>query len=173
MDEMDSTAWLRQLEQINESGTALQGRMLAAQAELDEILVASDSNAVTVELDAAGVISSVEIADGTRTSMSADALAGEVNRAITLAGIAFRADAASAADGTATGINLGSLLGRIFSGGQPEQQKVANDFKTLSIVLLGGSVIGVELDSRWVASTPERLIAEEIVRMARIASEQF
>lgn len=65
---------------------------------------------------------------------------------------------------------LDQLTKVLSSGSMPEAKEVVNDFKTVTVTALWGNITRVDCDLRWIGSTPDRLIAEEVVRISRIAA---
>ncbi|GAB3607793.1 hypothetical protein GCM10027413_32020 [Conyzicola nivalis] len=170
---MDNREWLASMEQLQERGERLQQQAVTAQAEIDAILAANApaNVGIVVELDAAGIVEAIELPPGIRTTHTAEELGRQVTRAISVAVDARRSALAGQTELPVSGADFDNLMASIFGGVAVEPERIVNDFKTLTIEVFRGEIVGVEPDARWVASTKESSIAEEIVRMARIAAD--
>jgi len=168
---MENHEWLASMEQLQERGAQLQQQAVAAQAEIDAILAqhAPPNIGIVVELDDAGIVEAIELPLGVRTTHTAEELGRQVTRAISLAVDARRSALAGQPDWQGSGLDFDNLMASIFDGASVEPERFVNDFKTLAIEVFRGEIVGVEPEERWVATTRESSIAEEIVRMARIA----
>ena len=62
------------------------------------------------------------------------------------------------------------LMNSLASGVLPEMTDITNDFNQVVVKAAWGNVVAVTCDLRWLASTPDHLISEEVVRMTRIAA---
>ncbi|MEO7121949.1 MAG: hypothetical protein ABI400_02295 [Lacisediminihabitans sp.] len=176
MELTDNTDLLKQIEALKLKGEKLQRDNATTTQDILALLGLAEQGAVTVTFDEDGLMSELDIDAEARADMTAEQLLHEINAGILRAGALVRGITVSDADPraqlNASGSLVAKLVQSIASGERPEPQKIKNDFGTVTITALMGTVTGVECQTSWIGSTPDHLISEEIVRMARTAAQQ-
>lgn len=169
--------WLRELEGLQAEGEKLQRAAQARQLEINELLGITEHGAVTVTFDEKGLMSSVEFDPELRKGLTPEKLLQEINSGIARASGMFGAPAATTTvpgtdeDAAESASSMLDQLTKVLSSGSmPEAKEVVNDFKTVTVTALWGNITRVDCDLRWIGSTPDHLIAEEVVRISRIAA---
>jgi hypothetical protein len=160
------------IEALRERGEQLQRQNEQTQRDILTMLEIPEHGAVVARFDANGLMSALEIDSDARKVLSAQQFVREVNMAILRAtGIGGASLAATAGDPqselSASSRTFDLVAKAISSDQDTEPKRISNDFKTVTVIALWGNVAGVECSNSWIDSTPDRLIAEEIVRMAR------
>jgi hypothetical protein len=163
-----------QLDELRLRGEKLQRDNANTRKEIFDLLQLPEQGVVTVEFGDDGLMSRVDIDAGARKGLSAEQLVHEINAAILrssplLAGFGI-ADADPRAKPAGNGAFLNQLVAAMAAGERTAPPKFANDFETVTVTAALGSILGVECSSSWIGSTPDRLVSEEIVRIARIAA---
>lgn len=153
-------AWLSQLAGLKLEGENLQREAEAAQREIIQLLSGGSVGAVAISFDDLGLIVKLAIDSELRKGLSAQQLVQEINLALLKAARPFVPDHAS------------EPLQGVTAGRQGNPQETTNDFKTVVVVASLNVIASIRCDLRWIESSPDRLISEEIVRVARIAGQR-
>ena len=169
--------WLEELERFKEEGEALAVETRETQAEIEQLLGLPDDPAVTVTYDAAGLVADIVIDPQLRAALTPEQLVQDINFAFIRSSKMFGSSAPAPATPEEAEKQLESFepmlsqLAALLDGGSlPEPQRVSNDFATVTVTAMWGSVMGVEADLAWIAAAKDQDIAEEIVRIARQAA---
>ena len=162
-----SDDWQRALEELQAEGELLQARARETQKEILDLLEIPETGAVGILLDEQGLIAEVTIDPTWRDSLSPELFVQEINWAI------IRTSGFGTAPTTApTPSFLEQVMATFNSPAARVPEEISNDFKTLTVTAVLGNVSSISADPRWITQTPDALIAEEIVRMARVAAFQ-
>jgi len=172
-----SIDWQRELEQLREQGEQLQQKVEATQREIFELLELPEVGTVVIEKDEQGLIADITIDSSWRDSLSPAEFEQEVNVALLRSsGLLTAAPGDQPPSGSPQAGHGQSYLERVMasfnSPAAREPEEISNDFNTLTVTAMLGNVSSISADKRWIAQTPDHLIAEEIVRIARIAALQ-
>lgn len=175
---MTDDDWLAELEQLRDEGRQLQSDSEDLQREIAGVLTIAEHGAVTVVLDAQGVIADLSIDEELREEIEPDELVQELNSAIMRAVSAhgtkgrprWGTEADAIADTSAIAPMIRELLTSLSTGVVPTPREFASELKTVIVTALLGSIVRVDCDLSWLAAATGADIAEEVVRVARRAS---
>lgn len=163
-----SDDWMRALEELREEGEVLQARANETQREILELLEIPETGSVALVFDEQGLIADVAIDPAWRNSLSPEEFVQDVNFALVRTSGLFGSTAAA----PPTQSFLEQVMATFNSPAARAPEEISNDFKTLTVTAVLGKVSSISADSRWIKQTPDALIAEEIVRISRIAAFQ-
>jgi hypothetical protein len=171
----DDTRIIDRFKDIQEEGERLKIVIEETQAKIWEILALPEGGAVTVTFDERGLIADVVIDPDLRKGLSAADLERDINLAILRAANArpvapVAALDAAGAEALASSPVAVRMMEALQTGVVPEPVEVVNDFKTVTATAQWGNLVSVTCSARWLDTTPVRLIAEEVLRIARAAS---
>lgn len=170
----DADDILRELEFLRAEGERLRRQAEAAQEELLELLGAPELGTVTARFDTGGLLASLEFAAGA-AELDPETLLRDINIAVSIA-------AEEAADDLAPDpeaeflpelggdSELDGAFAQLVGGVSTPVETFSDDFGMLRIGARWGTIMSIDANERWLATTPHKLIAEEIVRIARYAS---
>lgn len=180
MELNEQQAFLAQLDALKDEGAALQRANAATQRKLMDLLRVPEQTAIRVDFDELGLISEMEIDEQVKSELTPQQLGREINLAVLRASGSVVPTPSmpggnsqdAPADLTSPDSILGQLMGILATGERPEPVEVPNDLGTVTIRALWGNLVEVTCTESWILSTPGHLIAEEIVRMGRIAARE-
>lgn len=166
--------WLDDLRELRAGNEELQREIDSAQAEIEEILAIVGSGAATMTYDRQGLIDSLEFDPELRPGLAPPQLQQEINMALVRANNNRPAYQPGLWDEPGDVFlespYIQQLMTTLASGVLPEMTDIANDFNQVVVKAAWGNVVAVTCEIRWLGSTPDPLISEEVVRMARIAA---
>jgi hypothetical protein len=161
-DETPQPSLLRSLRALQSQAEALVAESREFETAFAALVKAPTSSTVVVKLDDDGLIGSIEIDAAALADATPDAIISEINVAI--------ATANTAAPSTFTAVSLSDLTAALDSGSSLDPVRLPNDLRTVTAVAIWGTVTAVECDSAWIRQTPLALVAEEVVRVSRLAA---
>ena len=175
---MTDDDWFAELEQLQAEGRQLQSDSEELQREISGLLTIAEHGAVTVVLDAQGLIADISIDEELREEVEPEDLVQEINfaimRAVSAVGAKGQPRWDTEADTTVNTAALSPVIGQLLSslntGISPTPREYLNDLKSVSVTALFGSIVRVECDLQWLQAAKGTSISEEVVRLARKAS---
>lgn len=175
---MTDDDWFAELEQLQAEGLQLQSESEDLQREISGLLTIAEHGAVTVVLDAQGLIADLSIDQELREEVEPDELVQEINlaimRAVSTLGARSQPRWDSEADATVDTAALSPVIGQLLSslntGISPVPREFTGDLKSVTVTALFGSIVRVDCDLQWVRAASAASISEEVVRLARQAS---
>lgn len=177
MGELTSRSWSDGLEELRAKGLKLQEESRATQRKVFELLAIPEHGAVTAVFDSRGLLEGLQFDATLCDGLTSTQLVEQINIAIFRDGGALvrQLDVPTVAvsdDDPASVLSpvVAQLMNAFAAGELPEPVEFTNDFKTITVTAILGTISTVVCDSNWIATTPERLISEEIVIMARRAA---
>jgi len=163
-----SDNWMRALEELREEGELLKTQSAETQREILELLEIPESGSVELVFDEQGLLADVTIDPAWRDSLSPEDFVRDVNFALARTAGLFGPTAAVPTSPSF----LEQVMATFNSPAARAPEEISNDFKTLTVTAVLGRVSSISADPRWIKQTPDALIAEEIVRISRIAAFQ-
>lgn len=164
MNPQDQPSLLERLEELGQESTALsedlRQRQTAVESEVAKYLPPTDVT-VRVALADNGFLEHLEITGRPGTNPRATLQA--INGAILLTQAQKAAMPLEAARAT---------IDAISSGITDDEVRVSDDFGTLTVTALYGDIRGVHAADRWLASSSNAVIEEEILRIAQDAARR-
>jgi DNA-binding protein YbaB len=175
---MTDDDWLAELEALQAEGRELQSASEELQREIAGRLTIAEHGAVTVVLDAQGIIADISIDEELREEVEPDELVHELNSAIMRAVGAhaskgqprWSTEADGLADAALIAPMIATLLSSLSAGVTSTPREFSSDLKNVRVTALLGSIVRVECDLAWVRAASGTAIADEVVRVARRAS---
>ena len=175
---MNDDDWFAELEALQAEGRQLQTDSEELQREIAGLLSIGEHGAVTVVLDAQGLIADISIDEELRAEVEPEELVQEINlaiaRAVSVLGSRNQPRWETESDMTAGSMALapviGQLLASLSTGIQPVPREFENDLETVTVTALLGSIVTVACAIDWLRAASGATIAEEVVRIARQAS---
>jgi DNA-binding protein YbaB len=175
---MTDDDWLAELELLQAEGRQLQSESEDLQREIAGRLTVAEHGAVTVVLDAQGIIADISIDEELREEVEPEELVQELNSAIMRAVGAHAAKGQPRWDNEADGLvdsariapMIADLLASLSAGVVSTPREFASDLKSVRVTALLGSIVRVDCDLHWLRAATGADIAEEVVRVARRAS---
>jgi len=164
----DQNDWVRELDDLRAQGEQLQRETRQSQQDMLAMLAIPEQGAVSIEFDGLGLMSALTIDQRTRAALTPEQVVQEINLALIRTSALFGSATATTAENNAATLERVSRV--VAAGTPPEPVPYSNDFRTVTVTALWGTVVGVACTTAWISSTPDALIADEIVRMARIAA---
>ena len=175
---MTDDDWFAELEQLQSESRHLQGKSDDLQREIAGLLTVAEHGAVTVVLDAQGVIADLSIDEELREEVEPHEFDDELNFAMMRAISAHSAkgqprwgtEVDATVDATAIAPMISQLLASMTGGVTPTPREFVSDLKTVSVTALFGSIVRIDCDHGWLRAATGPLVAEEVVRVARRAA---
>jgi DNA-binding protein YbaB len=175
---MSDDDWFAELEALQLDSRQLQSDSEELQRDLAGILTIGEHGAVTVVLDAQGLIADVAIDDELREEIEPFELVEEINLAIMRAVGSFgtrdqprwATELDAPANAAAITPLIGQLLSTLSTGITAEPREFSSDMRNVTVTALFGAIVSVSCDLAWLAVASASSIGEEVVRMARLAS---
>ncbi|MEO7122581.1 MAG: hypothetical protein ABI400_05600 [Lacisediminihabitans sp.] len=172
-DAFTSSEIFRQLEELRVEGGLLRRDGETLQAEIAALSTVPESGPITITFDESGLLARVEFDEGAREGRTGADLVSEINLALSRAvGSDFSSVLstlfAQAITGSAGAANDAIARLSAVTAGAPRE--FTNDFKTVTVSALHGSITKIGCVAHWIDSTPDHLVSDEIVRVAHIAS---
>ncbi|MGV8885360.1 MAG: YbaB/EbfC family nucleoid-associated protein [Microbacteriaceae bacterium] len=167
-------SWLDDLRALRSESAELQQEIDAAQAEIDEVLALVGAGAATMTYDRGGLVDALDFDPELRPPLTTPQLQQEINMALVRA----NNDRPSYQPGLwdepgdvfLESPYIQQLMKSLATGVLPEMAEIVNDFNQVVVKAAWGNVVAITCDLRWLSSTPDHLISEEVVRMSRIAA---
>lgn len=165
----DADDILRELEFLRVESERLQRQAEAAQEELLELLGVPELGAVTARFDTGGLLAAIEFAPEA-SDCEPEMLLRDINIAVSIAGDDAAADLAP--DPNAEFMpDLGDdEFEQLVGGAAPAVETFTDDFGMLRVSARWGTIMSIDAPERWIATTPHRVMGDEIVRMGRLAA---
>ncbi|KYJ96820.1 hypothetical protein M4D51_08375 [Microbacterium sp. p3-SID338] len=155
---------LERMQLLQEQGVALQEQLRASRREVEREIsayVGTEAVQVTVSLTETGFPAELEI-HGPAKDRSAAEYTAAVNTAFLV----------TQATGAALPIEASrAIIAAVTSGEEPPSLTISDDFGQLAVTASFGSVRSVHLEDQWVRSCSDRVLAEEILRVAQQAAK--
>ena len=167
--------WVGYFENLRTEGEQLERRAEQSLITIIDLIGTPGSGAVSARFDAEGLLEVLEFDDELRTGLEPEKVVEEINAALSRAAMALGSpllpmSPAGTRENPMESQPFRRMIAMLDAGIPLEPETFTNDFGQVSVSALSGNISRVDCKASWIASTPDRLIAEEVVRMARIAA---
>lgn len=155
---------LERMQLLQEQGAALQDQLRASRRDVEREIsayVGPEAVQVTVSLTETGFPAGLEI-----VGPAEDRSAAEYTAAVNTAFLVTQATGATLPIDASR-----AIIAAVTAGEEPPSVTISDDFGQFSVTASFGNVRSVHLKDQWVKSCSDRLLAEEILRIAQQAAK--
>ena len=171
----ETADWRLELEALAAEGKQLRAEAEALQKELAQLVSVGEHGAVTVTLDTFGRLVEMQIDAELREEATSAELVREINLAMMRSRNALATQIAPRWPTDADALTdpvVNNVVDALRTGMLPEPEDISNDLGTVTVSAMWGTIVRISCDLGWIEAASEIAICDEIVRVARLATEQ-